>query len=108
MQTNFSPLLSTEPLLASVVKQIVSLCRPVQIYLFSHKHYPNGKTASFKLAVIGLFADKPSAEQAIYLQIDSEVSFDVLLYNQEEWQTLCESQRTFAYQILQTGTMIYG
>ena len=97
-----------ETMVQSVVDQIIALCQPVRILLFSYKRYPNGEPSSFKLAVIAPFTDKGQTEQDIYLGIDSEISFDVLLYTEEEWQMLCKNPRSFAHQILQMGTVIYG
>lgn len=92
---------------AAVVDEIVGMLRPACIYLYNQRFSATGATTSFKLCIIADFADKGDAEKDIYLRIDSEVSFDVLLYTPGEWRRLCEHPDSFARKIFLTGTVVY-
>lgn len=93
---------------ASAVEEIVTLLAPEQIYLYNQRFSAAGATTGFKLCVVGTFVNKEAAEREIYLNIDSDVPFDVLLYTPEEWTQLCRCPDSFAHKICQTGIRIYG
>lgn len=92
----------------SVVDSITEQFRPIKIYLFSNKRGGVGKTAGFKLCVILDCADIAEAERGIYLGIDCEVPFDVVLYTPSTWEELCERKGSFAQRILKNGVLLYG
>lgn len=96
------------PEVALVVDGIVRLLNPRQIYLYNQRFSVAGATTAFKLCVVADMADKASAERDIYLDIDSEVPFDVILYTPAEWKRLCDSPDSFARKIFLTGTTVYG
>lgn len=93
---------------AVVVEEIAERFRPKKIYLFTQKFSPAGETLSFKLCVVGDFKDKEAAEKEMYLEIDSEIPFDLVLYTQKEWNQLLEVKTSFARKIFLTGTVVYG
>lgn len=93
---------------ACVVDKIVELVRPIRIYLYNQRFSAAGSTTGFKLCVVADFADKAEAERNIYLEIDSEVPFDVILYTPAEWRDLCDHIDSFARKIFLTGTVVYG
>lgn len=96
------------PQVEKVVREIADRYEPECIYLYNHKQDLTGATSAFKLAVIGPFADREQAERDIYLDIDSEVPFDVILYTPGEWEQLCDNEKSFAHKILLTGMVMYG
>lgn len=93
---------------ASVVDEIVRLLRPDRVYLYNQKFSVTGDTTSFKVCVIADLADKDAAEREIYLGIDSDVPFDVILYTPKEWSQLCRNPDSFARKIYLTGTVVHG
>lgn len=96
------------PEVAAVVEEIARRFQPERIYLYNHKRNPKGDTLSFKLCVISNFGDKAAAERNIYLDIDCEVPFDVILYTPGEWESLCGKKDSFARKIDLTGMVVYG
>jgi hypothetical protein len=87
---------------------IVDMLNPLEIILFSVKRNPAGEEKSFKLCVVEGSCDKLEAEKRIYLGIDSDVPYDVLLYTPQEWEELLAQPDSFARRISQEGTYIYG
>lgn len=93
---------------ARVVSEIVEMVHPVRIYLYNQRFSAAGATTGFKLCIVGDFPDKADAERNLYLHIDCEVPFDIILYTPQEWQTLCDRTDSFARKIFLTGTVVYG
>jgi hypothetical protein len=52
--------------------------------------------------------EKAEAEKRIYLDIDSDIPFDVLVYTPREWESLMLQKHSFAKRITQEGTYVYG
>ncbi len=90
-----------------VVEEIVGLLQPVRVYLYNHRLTLEGKSASFKLCIIAAMADKQRAERSIYLDVDSPIPFDILLYTPQEWEALLEQRGSFAGKIAMTGMVVY-
>ena len=99
--------LSSHSVIRQVVDEIVALLAPERVYLYSQKLNCQGEVTSFKLCVVGDFADKQKARQSVYWEVDSQLPFDVLLYTSQEWEELCEHPDMFARQIKNTGTIVY-
>lgn len=91
-----------------VVKSIVDKFGPEKIYLFSNKRGGVGKSAGFKLGVIVEHGDLQELERQIYLQVDSEVPFDIVLYTPEIWAELLDRKGSFAQRIIAHGVEVYG
>lgn len=91
-----------------VVKSIVDKFGADEIYLFSNKRGGVGKSAGFKLGVIVEHGDMQELERQIYLQVDSEVPFDVVLYTPNTWTELLERKGSFAQRIIAHGVKVYG
>lgn len=91
-----------------VVEEIAGRYRPQRIYLYNQRYSAAGATTAFKLCVVAEFPDIAAAEREIYLEIDCEVPFDVLLYTPAEWEELCAKPSSFARKIQATGKVVYG
>jgi len=90
-----------------VADSIAALLKPERIYLYNQKLNCKGEFTSFKLCVVGDFADKQKAEQTLYWEIDSDLPFDVQLYTPREWEELSEKPNAFARHIKNTGTIVH-
>ncbi len=88
-----------------VAKSIEAGLSPEHIILFSHKTGVAGKLISFKLCVVidGGEREKTEAERRVYLEVDSEIPFDVVLYTSKEWRELLGIPHSFASSINETG-----
>jgi hypothetical protein len=96
------------PDITAVVREIDRQFHSAQIYLFNHKLNRSHEVASFKLCVIYDFPDKAAAERAIYMDIDSGVPFDVVLYTHDEWERLSGEPDSFARRVSETGFAVHG
>jgi acid stress-induced BolA-like protein IbaG/YrbA len=92
----------------TVCDKIISRFSPEKIILFNSKFKTSGETGSFKICIIKETADKSEIEKQIYLEIESEISFDILIYTPEEWEKHTADIHSFAYSISKKGTVIYG
>lgn len=84
-------------------------CKPIKIVLISHKCNPKNELTSFKLCIV--IEDVPNTaefEGELYLKIDCDVPFDLILYNLSEWSRLIKDNSTFAAKINNSGEVIYG
>ena len=90
-----------------VVADIVRLIHPEKIILFSQKHSLQGEMVSFKLCVVADCADKAQTERQLYLELDSPVPFDVVLYTPEEFAQLKALRGTFASKVRAKGKVLY-
>lgn len=90
-----------------VVKQIVYNFEPQKIILFSAKQDLSGKSISFKLCIILDCEDKYEVERDIYINTDSEIPFDIVIYTPQEFEDYIDSEGSFANKINDTGIVVY-
>lgn len=88
--------------------QIVDLCAPREIFLFSRKQSPAGELTAVKLCVIIPSGDARAVECRLYVSLESELPFDVLVYTEEEWRRLLAAELSFANRIRETGRVLYA
>jgi uncharacterized protein (DUF1697 family) len=46
-------------------------------------------------------------ERKLYVEVDSVLSFDILVYTEAEWSQLLENNMSFASRIQKTGRVLY-
>jgi len=94
----------------SVADEIGNKYNPESIVLISKKVNNLNELISFKVAV--LVNDDISSiselECKIYLDIDSDIPYDIVIYKMSEWLYLKEDISTFAYKIYSAGVWLYG
>ena len=90
-----------------VSEKILEMFAPNAIYLYNQRVGSRGHTSGFKLCVILSTQEKDIVERDIYLNIDCEVPFDVLIYTPEEWDALQLNEGSFARKIKETGLILY-
>jgi len=96
------------PIIMNLVEQILDMCEPTKIILFSKKFNLSEELTSFKLCVIvNDDVDIIELEQKLYLELDCENPFDVLIYRASEWEHLTEDESSFAGKITKTGVVLY-
>lgn len=92
----------------SVVNSIAERFHPSKIYMFSNKRGAAGRPAGFKLCVVLDSEDMGETEREIYLTVESEVPFDLVLYKPKQFDELLERKGSFAKKIAETGVLLYG
>jgi hypothetical protein len=96
------------PMIDGVVEQIARLTAPERIYLYNQRINSRHEVTSFKLCMVVDVPDKFAAERDIYMDIDCDVPFDILIYTREEWEGLTANHTSFAYKVKETGTVVYN
>ncbi|MGN1480895.1 hypothetical protein [Porcipelethomonas sp.] len=103
--------MKNNPHIQKLVKSIADHCDElIRIYLISNKINTDGELTSFKLALIVDDQVKNSSELEcrLYLNIDCELPFDIVIYREEEFDSLKNEIGTFAWKINNSGTVLYG
>ncbi len=94
--------------ITDLCERIAELVKPVRIIIFNEKHTPAGELVSFKLCVIIRENECSKTEQKIYLTLECEVPYDVLVYNSQKWNDAIKDPDTFARRgILNGGVVLY-
>jgi hypothetical protein len=97
------------PLINSIAKRIAEKCSPHKIILISYKTNNYSELTSFKLALIvdDSTESMPELECSLYMDIDSDIPFDLVFYTVSEWNSLKDNEGTFAWKINNTGAVLY-
>lgn len=66
------------------------------------------ETSEIDLCVVQDTDNKRKWLTDMYVENESEISFDIILYINEEWNECIKDTVAFAYQINNTGVTIYG
>jgi hypothetical protein len=94
----------------AVAESIGEKYQPKSIVLISKKVNNRGDLTSFKIAL--LVSDDITSvselECKIYLDVDSDIPYDIVIYRISEWLYLKEDVSTFAYKIYSQGVWLYG
>ena len=69
---------------------IVRLAAPETILLVSRKEAVDGSLTAVKLCVVIGEGDPDAVERRLYMDIDSDLPYDVLVYTRGEWDRLAE------------------
>ncbi|MBQ5544357.1 MAG: hypothetical protein IIU00_01645 [Clostridia bacterium] len=89
-----------------VCEGIAALVQPVRIILFHSRFHLSGELEGFKLCVIVNQTDCYKIEQKIYLNVECDVSYDVLVYNRDLWDSLMSDPCSFASRGIQNGGVV--
>ncbi len=98
------------PIINDIAKKIAEKCNPKKVILISYKTNNYDELTSFKLALIvedGI-ESMPELECSLYMEIDSDIPFDLVFYSVSEWNELYQKEGTFAWKINNTGAVLYG
>jgi len=91
-----------------ICDQIITLLNPEKIILFGTKLNVSGdKIRDIDLCVVVSDGAVSEIEKKIYLNIQSDIQFDVLIYLSEEWDTLCDDNTSYACSISKKGVVVY-
>ena len=91
-------------------ESIKEICSPQSIILVRNKVNTEGDLVSFKFVVVVDDEVESTAvlECRLYMQIDCEIPYDIVLYKMSEWNKFKNDIGTFAWKIYNTGAYIYG
>ncbi len=98
-----------------IIKDVSALLRKScdkikKIFLISFKVDNDSELKSFKLALIldNSAGNLPELECQLYLEVDCELPFDLVIYHESEFDRLKDEIGTFAWKINNSGAEIYG
>ncbi len=102
--------MSENEFIKKTASEIYDICSPINIILVSNKINTAGEIVSFKLAVIVTDQTESISELecSLYMKVDSEIPYDLVLYKVSEWDKLKTEIGTFAWKIYNTGAYLYG
>ena len=100
--------MQTDDCVKEVCDRIYQEFLPLKVILFNVKRSGSGRIRGFKVCIVAETAKKELLEKRIYLDIDCEIPFDVLVYTPTEWAELTKQKNSFANRIMQEGTCVYG
>ncbi|KOA21346.1 nucleotidyltransferase domain protein [Clostridium homopropionicum DSM 5847] len=104
-----SPMHAINMELENIKKQIIEKYEPREIILFGSVAKGTFKANSdIDLCIIKDTNDKKRLLTEMYINIDSSVPFDLVLYTVEEWNKCIADKNCFAYIIKSTGVKLYG
>lgn len=91
------------------VNQIAGIYNNLEkVYLYNRRVGLKDNTTSFKICIIMDTENKAATERNIYLNIDCEIPYDVLIYTPDEWEIFTKDSSSFAYKVHENGVVIYG
>ncbi len=96
------------PIIQNITNQILDITNPFKIILFNRKYDLFENLTSFKLCVVvDDNVNISELESDLYLNLECENPFDVIIYKQSEWFNLIEDDTSFARKISKTGVVLY-
>lgn len=100
--------MNTNAIILNLVGEILNLSTPQKIILISSKFNLMEELTSFKLCIIvDDESDLIQLETLLYLELNCEISFDIVLYKSSQWENLILDCASFATKILKTGVVLY-
>ncbi|NFG60736.1 nucleotidyltransferase domain-containing protein [Clostridium sp. CMCC3677] len=92
-----------------IKKQVIEKFNPKEIILFGS--VAKGifrEDSDIDLCIIKDTINKRELLTNMYVNIESNIPFDLVLYTNEEWNNCINDKSSFAYSIINTGVKIYG
>lgn len=92
--------------LGIVLGEIRRIAGAERLVVYSVKQ-EGGRVSGASICVVAATDDKDTLAHRLYLEIDSDISFDVLIYTPEEWSALLADPQSYASRIAEKG-QAYG
>lgn len=103
--------MKNNPIITEIAELLKKNCSDIiRIFLISYKTDNFANLTSFKLALIlkDSAQNLPELECRLYIDVECELPFDLVIYRQGEFDRLKEEIGTFAWKINNSGAEIYG
>jgi len=96
----------------TICEELEKLFSPAKIIVFGIKHNEcSGEISDFDVCMVLDGADQQEKDAAVrraYLDIDSDIPFDVFVYSTEEWESFLLDEGSFASRIARKGLVYNG
>lgn len=91
-----------------ILQGILQYCHPRKVLVYGEKYLLSSKQLkSIDICIVLAQADKPALLHKLYLNIASDIPFQLLLYTQEEWDKLTQDSASYASVIAGRGRVLY-
>lgn len=90
-----------------LLHDLIRIADPLSVWMFSHKDRSDGTCFAAKFCLVVADGEPDRLEQELYLEIDSPISFDVLVYTQEQWRSSLAKPMSFASRVQEMGCVLY-
>lgn len=95
--------------LEKIIRQIAKRYQPKSMILFgSLARGVIHENSDIDLCIVIDTENKRKLAADMYLQVESEVPFDLIIYTPEEWKKHISNTSSFAYHILKEGRVLNG
>jgi len=92
-----------------ICDEIVRLCAPGLVILYGSKlDGATGDLREVSMCVVVDGDDAEGIERALYMGIDSDLSYNLILYTRQQWIDLTADEQSYACKIMRKGTVLYG
>ena len=97
-------------------KEIAFICDEIKrlfviekliVFGVKRREIDNGVT-DLDICVVCEHDDKNVWLKKAYLEIDSDIPFDIFLYTPSQWEEMIKQSESFASRILRKGCVVYG
>lgn len=90
--------------LRSVLGEIRRISGAEKLVVYGMKREGAGeRVRDVNVCVIADTADKAALERRLYLEIESDLAFDVIIYTPAEWEALTRDPQSYASRIAEKG-----
>lgn len=94
--------------LKGLCDQIISEADVKKIILYGKKAHPiSGELREVNLCIL-VDKDPKESEIRLYRRLESELSFNLLVYDEKEFASLCRDVTSYAHSIAEKGTVLHG
>ena len=88
--------------------KIVKSADPEFIILFGQKNYiGSDKIREVNLCIVVSCTDCKKTVKRIYLEVESDIAFNIIVYTHEEWLRLKNDDTSYVASIIKKGVLIY-
>lgn len=92
-----------------ITSQIINIYNPQKLIMFGSQAKNTANNESdIDLCLVIKTSDKRNLLTDMYLNIDCDKPFDLLLYTPDEWKECVLDHMSFAYVINKEGIVLYG
>jgi hypothetical protein len=91
-----------------ILSAILKICDPVAVIMYGKKYDVSSdkiKSADFCLIIDSL--PKDELLKRIYVEVESDIPYNVLIYTADEWEEMTGDPLSYASRISEKGTVIY-
>ncbi len=94
--------------LSALCLSILEICDAKKIILYGSKFTPDGKTLREVNLCLAVNDEPLKIESRLYLELESEIAFNLLVYSEEEFERLEKDPTSYAHSIVTKGTVLHG